>query len=1707
VNETEVFVRVFGGMGIDAGGEPVSIGGLRQRRLLALLAIRAGSVVSLDWLVEHLWDDKDRPAAPIPALRTYLSRLRNVLPEGAQGWIETESLGYRFAAPTFQIDYMRFNELRDRARYSRESLDPLAASSLLDEALTLWRGDPFRELEDLDWARGAIEQLHLDRLELLEERWEVALAQGRHTQITGELAAFTAEHGLRDRAARQYALALHRSGRTTEALRVVSDHRRTLAEQSGLEPSAGVIELERALLAGDPALDVEIAGRPLRGYQLLDEIGTGAFAIVWRAVQPSVDREVAIKQIRSELATQPDFIRRFEAEAHLVARIEHPHIVPLIDFWRDPDSAYLVMRWLRGGTLERQLDDGPLSLENTSLLARQMCGALSTAHRHGVVHRDVKSGNIMFDEEGNAFLTDFGIALEAQQSSGPEAALSTGSPAYSSPEQLRRELLGPQADIFSLGVVLFECLAGSLPFADSSSVAELIDRQLTTAYPPLHELREDIPRRFSDAIARATAKDAADRFASMDEFLVALEGDQPVRGAKDQQEHIAVAPDVENPYKGLRAFDDGDVDDFFGRNILVDSLIERLAGTGVASRCLVVVGPSGSGKSSVVRAGLVPALRSDAVANSRNWFATTMVPGTDPYEALEVALLRVAVNPPVALLSQLRDGQRGILRCIRRCLSNDDETALVVIDQFEEIFTNSSNEVANNFLEALAVAVEDPTTQLRLVITLRADYFDRPLSHHRFANVINKAAVNVTPLAPDELEQAIVEPARRLGAEFEPGLVARIAAETIGQSSPLPLLQYTLSELFDRREGNELTIAAYDEIGGLAGALGARAEDVYTSADASRQHAIRRVFGRMTNPGEQSTDLRRRIPVSDLGEDPANLWVIEQFGNARLVTFDRDETTREPTVEVAHEALLREWPRLTRWLAEDAELLRSVGAVASAASVWDHGGRTATDLYRGGRLENAIGLVLAAPDRLREIDTDFIESSRVASERERDAEHRRVRRLRRLVTAVGAALVIALIAGGIAFQQRNDAQDATRRARLATLISTSAAVAADDDELAVLLALEAHRQAPGPATEQAVLNALGSSSLANRGSALDEPPGCQSAGTMLYLGAETQFVSREDALLSRDTLTGELTEHGPPPSPCVSWVGNATADRRVAWAGDDVRMWFASWDGPWVMREFTEPRNVVDSMSFNATQRLMLFAIRPNTPDAVFLVDDVTGESVGDPITASGDFVGGTMSPSGAHAVASFELSGGHGILVVLDGETGAELFRVESSSARTEFVFDDQANELVVGAADGTLTTIDLATGESIAQVGTDATSNLIDLGLRSDGLLVAVSNDLVEILDRTRGPRGDSTTISSTSFARLRPDGWLFAANTAQTGFHTLVLGPSVLTDTIIELDGAPNVVFQEREAGGLALSIGARGTGMELIDLSTGDREELPALNTPEGDPFVAEYAEVEENGLLAVSADGVVARWEDGVMVERITTGPERETGLQGYASSEGRLIMSLRVPDASFEVHFINTDPGELKILTTVTGQIAGAYVTRDEFALLGPDGIVRTYDQTGANVGQLDIGLAGNGNGWDEDISDSGGLVAFGGSAGVVILNPTTEQLTRVPTSGPVSTVLFARGGTLLLTGDRDGVVRLWDVREGVSRGVFLRTGEPIDHSSWYDEDTDSLWIRSGTRLLKLPLNPAVFLERACEILNRDLTQQEWDTYVKLGGQVQSACG
>ena len=1733
--ESAPFVRVFGGMGVDDGDGPVSIGGPKQRRLLALLVVRSGSVVSLDWLAEHLWDDDERPQPPTVALRTYVSRLRRSLPASAQNWIETEPSGYRFSAPPEAVEHQRFAMLRAGATRARGLDDPLTAQTLLDEALALWRGEPFRELEDLDWARADIEQLQMDRLEMMEERWEAVLALGRHTQITGELAAFTAEHGLRDRAARQYALALHRSGRTTEALRVIEEHRRTLAEESGLDPSPEIVELERSLLSGDSSLAVEKSGRPLRGYRLLEEIGSGAFSIVWRGVQPSVNREVAIKQIRSELASQPDFIRRFEAEAQLVARIEHPHIVPMIDFWRDPDSAYLVMRWLRGGTLERRLDDGPMTLDETMTLARQIGGALSAAHARGVVHRDVKAANILFDEQGHAFLTDFGIALDALDSGGSEAALSQGSPAYASPEQIRREPLGPRADIFSLGVVVFECLAGSLPFRDSSSLDDLVERQLHVPFPRLSEWRADLPLSVVDAVATATAKDPGARFTSVQELLDALESDTGAERPAAVRDPVSGL--LDNPYKGLRAFDDGDADEFFGRERLVAEMVDRLSGHEVSSRCLVVVGPSGSGKSSVVRAGLVPALRAGAVDGSADWFSSVMVPGTDPYESLEAALLRIAVNPPPSLLGQLRDGDRGVLRGIRRCLGRDDDRVLVVIDQFEELFIGKSNDDAGAFLDALAVAVEDPTSPLRLVVTLRADYYHRPLEHPAFARVLKHSSVDVTPLAGDELERAIVEPAARLGIDFEPGLVPRIAGDTLGQPSPLPLLQYTLSELFERRAGAQLTVGAYDELGGLSGALTTRAERLYHEGDDAQRAAVRRLFGRMTNPTEEFTDLRRRVPLADLGDDPSTAWVIEHFGAARLLTFDRDVATREPTVEVAHEALLREWPRLVDWLAEDLDVLRRVHAVGLAATTWDQGGCLDADLYRGGRLETAVDVRITAPDRLRELDVEFINASRAAAEAEHAAAQRGVRRLRRLVVGVGVALVLALLAGGLALRQQRRADDEAQRAQLAageaeaqavlareqaalaaeqtrvaeeqteaavaaaeqaevaTIISRSAALIAEDPTISILLALEAHHRSPGPETEQAVLNALGSSTSPKRLANIPLSFERRCRGGRISRDGQVAFAVSQGYLVAGDIATGVFDGTIETPASCVDWSHDERADRTWAVTRDGRRLWLGPYGGPWELeKEFDQPTFVVGA-ALTAAQHLVAHS---ETLDGIVigLLDARTGEWIAPPLAGGDDFIHGSISPDGTVAAVSVGRAGGpqgDGVLIVLDGATGAERFRIESPAPVSLTDWDPTTNELLAAMLDGRLMTVDLETGEVVSEVASTTTSVFLDLAVRPDGLITAVSEAQVEVLDRRTGPVGIPFRLRNATNAWVRADGTLLTLTSDDRG-ELYDLDSRPLVGPVLDVDPFSSFAFN----AGIAAGVRERTRTIETVDLATGERSN-PELSTRSGDPFDAVDISPETDGMWAVSEDMVIARWEGDEQVERLDLGGATVTATRYL---DWWAIMSDRVDGRM--VDLVNLERGATAVVFRVAAPDGSAtHPTRDGGVhVIDGDGLVSTYDRTGTLVGEVETrGGEFSTSGINVEIVSldpaTGKLALAGRPGGALLVDPATGEIERLPVSDALTNLGWARNGELLAITSSDGTVRLWDVERSASAGVvWTGSGAVSGSPPWYDEATQTLWVSSSGKLVQIPLDPARWLELACEAAGRNFTQEEWDRLV-----------
>src|SRR5688572_4207039 len=754
----------------------------------------------------------------------------------------------------------------------------------------------------------------------------------------------------------------------------------------------------------------DLTGRAIRGYALAERIGMGGMGSVYRAVQPNVEREVAVKIILPAFANHPDFIRRFEAEAQLVARLEHPHIVPLYDYWREPGVAYLVMRLLRGGNIQNILKQGPMSIDTSTHMLEQICSALNAAHRIGVIHRDLKPANVLLDEDSNAYLADFGIAKnlgDPDFENQTQADAIIGSPQYMSPEQIRSLSVRPQTDIYCLGVMIYEMLTGTLPFAGPTPF-DMIQQHVNTPMPSLSAHKSGLPAALDAVIKRATAKDPEERY---DDVLSLFNDFRQAIGSVANSHATVIAyeeEDIEitNPFKGLRAFSEADADNFFGRETLVQQLLARLGEGGDLSRFLAAIGPSGSGKSSVVRAGLIPALRRGGLPGSENWFIVDMLPGKHPFEELEAALLRVAVNPPQSLLSQLKDGNRGLLRAVHRILPADETVDLVlVIDQFEEVFTLVEDESERaQLLESIATAVLDERSRLHVIITLRADFTDKPLRYVDFGEMMNRRFEFVLPLTADEVERAIAGPVQRAGLRLEKGLVSTIIREAGNQPGTLPLLQHALSELFERRAGRTLTNKAYCEIGGVLGALVRSAEVIYALLDESGQSATRQLFLRLVTLGEGTEDTRRRVLLEELehlsGHNSQLSIVIGAFGRARLLSFDHDPITRGATVEVAHESLLREWTRLRDWLNESRADVRIQRQLATAAHEWQKADQDASFLLTGARLEQFEGwagntTIALTQDERSYLDASITERNRLESE-ERERGQREYENLQKL---------------------------------------------------------------------------------------------------------------------------------------------------------------------------------------------------------------------------------------------------------------------------------------------------------------------------------------------------------------------------------------------------------------------------------------------------------------------------------------------------------------------------------------------------------------------------------------------------------------------------------------------------------------------------------------------------------------------------------------
>ncbi|MEX1124049.1 MAG: BTAD domain-containing putative transcriptional regulator [Acidimicrobiia bacterium] len=1693
--DSAVRYRALGPLTVEVEGRDAKLGGLRQQMVLAVLLRSANRVIPQDTLIDSVWAG-DPPEAARATLQSYIYNLRRVLGPDA---ILRRGDGYLIEVDSTGFDVLAFEEnVQTGTGLLKE--DPASARAALVGGLDLWFGTAYGGVDhpELD---SEIKRLDDKRVTAIETRIEADLALGSTGELASELESLVRDHPLRERFWGQLMLALYRSGRQAEALRAFQRARAHLVEHLGIDPGVELQHLEHRILDHDPSLllslesgaSVEQSRRSIRGYELRDVIGEGAFGVVYQAYQPSVGRELAIKIIRADNANDLVFVARFEREAQRVANLEHPHVLPLYDYWRDPGGAYLVMPLMRGGSLDSSLRQGPWNLEPTLRLVDQVGSALAYAHRRGVVHGDLKPGNVLLDEDGNAYLTDFGIALTAGSDPGPAGTAAT-----------------IRTDVFALGALTFELLSGVSPSG-------------STHPSHLDQAAPGVPEGVAATVARAMATDPAERYPKVDDFLRDLRRTAGVDVVSASEVMDEVPELIRNPYKGLRAFAEEDAVDFHGRQALVDDLIERIA----TQRLVTVVGPSGSGKSSVVRAGLIPALRAGGLPDSRDWLVTDMFPGSYPFEELEAALTRVAVRTPAGMLSELTQ-PNGLLRVSKQILPGDDSTLLVIIDQFEELFsTVRSEETRRSFLENLISVAHDERSRVRVVTTIRADFLDRPLAYGDFAEAIADGVVTVGPPSRDGLAQAIAAPARTVGLDLEPGLVSRIVADVEGQPGALPLLQYALTEMFSNRERSTLTIAGYEAAGEIAGALSRRAEELYEGLTPAGKVATREVLLRLVSVDELGAVTRRRARQAELVSLNIERSGLESSLNAfagfRLITFDRDPVTRGPTVEVAHEALLSEWPRLRGWIEQARESLVMARRVGESAQEWIESNEDPSYLLRGVRLEDVETWASRADVMLTGDESRYIAASSALRAAEISASRRR---RRRTVAALAVGLMVVSIMAVVALLQRGVAREEALQARVRELAAASEGQLSQNRELALLIAAEAF-------------------DASVRGGA--EPP-VEAVSALAQAIADWRLVSRFPA--------------GPIAYPAVSPDGSLIAVSSTTNPADvDVFNVDGSFAG--TLRGPEEPSVAAWAMDFGPTGDTI--AISYGTPEDVAfrsvpegvsdlqVFDLATMSSVAS-VDAEHGWAAVSYSPEGDMLALSFDRE-----VQVLDAGDGQQISRYEASSTvgRPEF-FD--RNQVLVPIEGSGFTFVSVADGSALDQIAVaELDPNVAAINeLRTH--IAYRAGEHLRVQEITTGEVVFDEIAPSVQSVALDPEATRLAYSGFDPNIYVEALGD---TGTELELTGIlENVLWLSfigekgllssgedallwdvspegiTELGGIPLSgpqwgyqvssderwlaypvstnqggpTGDPDDGLRLIDLASGEetvvsRGEWNAVAA--GVRSVsADFTRVGSLTLDGVSTLRSLPDWDvlgefDDCRTPLAVTPDNGRVVLTGWGcvdrvapDSAQAAVVDLRSGEEIFTLPYqglfsAEFNPGgvfEAGSLLAATDQISVGIWDTTDGRLLGSldraeqseygNTLVLSFDPTGRYV----VGGTTTGAVWVADLER---IVAGDEMAEALVFERQAHS-----GAAPVPAI---NGSGVVGTAGYDGMVRLWDLEtENLIVEFQSEVGVPVVHFS--PEGTELLY-PDGLSIRRMPVDPYQLRQLADELLTRDFLPDECARY------------
>jgi WD40 repeat protein/DNA-binding SARP family transcriptional activator len=1631
-------------------GGPVALGGARARALLAVLLLHANEPVSAERLAVALWGD-DAPPGAIKTVQVHMSRLRKALSDGEI--VQTTPAGYRLRVLPGELDAERFDELVDAGRRALADGDPQLASSSLREALALWRGAPLSDLAHEPFAAAAVRRLEESRLAAMELAFEGELAAGRHGKVVGELEGLVTEHPLRERLHAQRMLALYRCGRQAEALEAFRYARRFLVEEIGVEPGAELRQLHESILRQDASLELA--------------------------------RQAAL----------PD---------ELDALGEHAMV------GRDGELAWLRARWGRAragrGELvvvagERGIGKSRLAAELAGEVHRGGATVMYATGRRGL---DVVAALRSLAEATRPLLlvvddadTDDG-AIDAIRELAPKLAAAPVLALVTARAREAGARLGARSSLTLVPLDADGVRRIALFYAPNHPVDDIRVKELARASRGVPGRVHELAERWARLEAkRRVAAEAERTEAGRNELRSAEAG--LVGGVLDlqaarQRTNPGVAHEraVVCPFKGLASFDVGDAEYFFGRERLVAELVARLVGAPL----LGVVGSSGSGKSSVVRAGLLPALAGGVLPGSDEWSRVLIRPGAHPLRELAGAVGDVPA----------------------------DRRVLLVVDQFEELFTVCRDERERAaFVDALVGAPSDQTAGRVVVLAVRADFYGRCATYPALSDLLGAHHVLVGPMRPDELRRAIELPAQRAGLQVEPELADALVRDVEDEPGALPLLSSALLELWQARDGRLLRHADYGRAGGVRGAVARLAEAAFARLDPAEQDVARALLLRLAATDAGGAPVRRPVALAELeglgGEKREHVLAV--LADRRLITISA------ATVEVAHEALLSEWPRLRGWLEEDAQGRRVQRHLADAARDWDERGRDRGDVYRGARLAAAVEWRAGHERELTDTERAFVHASRSEAGRAQ-------RRLRMVLAAVAALLAVAVAGGLVALDQRSSARNQARAAEAQRL--GVQALSEPRLDRALLLARQGVELDDSPSARSNLLEAL----LRSPG-AVRVMPGSGNALTALDLSPDGRMLAAGDDrgnVLFLDPVTGRRAGAPYKVLSPVSVVRFSPDGTRLAVGGVDFVDLLDAGTHKFRTHLVAEAPSasglvnfpvVLGTIAFSPDSRVLVAdAIRhePRRHSADIVRWDVgTGRRLGRPRLLAqpvGSALVGFSAPG--RLVTS---SAADDTTVISDAATLRPLRRLRGGGATSALSPD--GHMVAFGAADGSVRLLDLASGN--LRVTTERHDAAVtDLRFTPDArmLLTTGADGRLDVWNVADARRVDTFTGHAGTVSRvaIAPK----AATAYSAGQDTTVIAWDLAGDRRLDRPfptpprRAMHFAESVRGSGGPA-DLGPTGVSLPYRHLAVATTADGRRFAVPDD----AGYVDVFDSRTLTPTARIPVS---PGTQVSAVALSPDGQTVAATSTTGDVRFAdLRDRRPlgppqrayaDAAWSLGF----SGDGRWLATVglgtpaslrlwdvrrrsiakTAELSSYAVVAD--ATFSPDGTKLAAAVHDPNGGASSIEILSvprlthvktvrAPTASTLQFSPDGHLLAFGDEQGRVWSYDTRTWRPRgrplVAHTRAVDTVTFSPDGQTLATTSDDGTTRLWDVASGRPIGAALpglSGHEPA--AAFVDGGTRLVTVHDNGRGDLWDIQPRSWAQRACRVAGRTLTRSEW---------------